>query len=516
MDDAIHRFVRLLRLHGLRIGISEAVDASRAAAATGILADRELLRCALRVSLVKDRRDEAEFDRVFDRFFTLRPVVARADGHGHSHAHDDLADEGALDRFVLSEEPGSTPDQGHSHGKPADIRDFFDAEDLAQQYNLHQEANKLDMASMTDEIVLSDDAPGSRERAARVQLDTSRMHNPGRPGRLVDSPGTRLGVELTVAEEMALLTWLGDEEPDDAGTGLDPEEIAALRAGLAGLLEGLPTALQRHLEELLASGVESEGREVRDRAVDLVGEAERASLEEALRRLIHGLHGAPRARRKQAARGSVDGSRTMRRSLRYDGVPFRPVTVAKVADRPRLLLLTDVSLSVRSAARFTLQLVHGLQSMVADVRTFAFVSDLVEVTDLFAERPLEEALTLTMAGLPAGGVLDVDADSDYGAAFRAFLEEFGGGINRRTTVIVLGDGRGNGNDPALSAFEEIARQARETVWLTPEPRYSWTLGSCDLPAYAAHCDRVHVVRDLAGLDRITTQLGAAQLRAAGR
>ncbi len=506
MDDAIHRFVRLLRLHGLRIGISEAVDASRASAAPGILADRELLRCALRVSLVKDRRDEAEFDRVFDRFFALRPVVASGPGEGHSHAHDDLSDEGALEQFVLSEEPGTAPSQGHSHGKPADIRDFFDAEDLAQQYNLHQEANKLDMASMTDEIVLSADAPGSREQAARVQLDSSRMHNPGSPGKLVDSPGTRLDVELTVAEEMALLAWLADDAPEETGAGLDPDEIAALRAALAGLLDGLPAALQTHLEELLANGADVEGREVRGTALDSPGEGERAALEEVLRRLVHGLHGAPRARRKEAARGSVDGSRTTRRSLRYDGVPFRPVTVAKVTDRPRLLVLTDVSLSVRSAARFTLQLVHGLQGMVASVRTFAFVSDLVEVTDLFAERPLEEALTLTVAGLPAGGVLDVDADSDYGAAFGAFLEEFGGGINRRTTVLVLGDGRSNGSDPGLSAFEEIARRARETVWITPEPRYSWSLGSCDLPAYAAHCDRVHVVRDLAGLDRVTTQL----------
>jgi len=510
MDSALHRFVRLLRLHGLRIGISEAVDASRAAAAPGILADRELLRCALRVSLVKDCRDEAEFDRIFDLFFGLRPVVAPAEGHGHSHAHDDLSDQGALERFTLSEEPGTTPTQGHSHGKPVDIRDFFRPEDLAQQYNLHQEANKLDLASMTDEIVLSADSPGSREEAARVQLTTSRLHNPGRPGKLVEAPGTQLDVELTVAQEMALLSWLGDRDDEDApGTGLDRDEIAVLRAQLAGLLDGLPEALRDHLEALLSVGFEAESREVSAHGVDHVAESERASLEDSLRRLIHGLHGAPRARRKVAARGSVDGSRTMRSSLRYDGIPFRPVTVARVADRPRLLVLTDVSLSVRSAARFTLQFVHGLQGMVAHVRTFAFVSDLVEVTDLFDEHSLEEALSLTVAGLPAGGVLDVDADSDYGNAFSTFLEEFGGAINRRTTVIVLGDGRGNGTDPAIGTFEEITRRARETIWITPEPRYSWSLGSCDLPAYAAHCDRVHVVRDLAGLDRITSELSAA-------
>jgi hypothetical protein len=79
-------------------------------------------------------------------------------------------------------------------------------------------------------------------------------------------------------------------------------------------------------------------------------------------------------------------------------------------------------------------------------------------------------------------------------------------VTRRTTVLVLGDGRGNGNDPNLRAFEEITRRARETIWLTPEPRYSWALGRCDLPAYAEYCNRVRVVRDLTGLERAAEEM----------
>lgn len=100
----------------------------------------------------------------------------------------------------------------------------------------------------------------------------------------------------------------------------------------------------------------------------------------------------------------------------------------------------------------------------------------------------------------------MDADSDYGAVFEAFLEEFGSAVNRKTTLVVLGDGRGNGNDPGLAAFEELARRARTTVWLTPEPRYSWALGGCDLPAYAASCDKVQVVRSPRGLEHVTERL----------
>ena len=505
MEESVHRFVRLLRRSGVRVGVSEAVDAMRALSARGIAADRELTRCALRISLIKDRRDEGIFDRVFDLFFRLRPVLD-TDPAAAGHGHDDLSDEGGLDRFSLSEDPGDTPQEGHSHGKPADIRQYFDDEDMAARYNLHQEANRIDMASLTDEIVLSNETSAdAAAAAARVQLTTSRLHNPGRPGDLSTHDGMRVDAELSVAQETALLAWLAGPEDgeDDEQTWLAPDELAALRARLAGLLDGLPDALRRHLEALMSGDLEIESPGAHPGQVDTIDERERADLEEAVRRLLHSLHGAPRSRRKIAARGTVDGARTMRANMGYDGVPFRPVTVARVADRPRLLLLVDVSLSVRTAARFTLQLVHGLQSMAAKVRSFAFVADLAEITDLFNEHHMEEALGLVMAGLPAGGVLDVDADSDYGAAFGTFLEEHGSAVNRRTTVIVLGDGRGNGKDPNFGAIAEIARRARELVWLTPEPRYSWRLGSCDLPAYATHCDRVHVVRDLGGLDRVT-------------
>ncbi|MFV0457532.1 MAG: VWA domain-containing protein [Actinomycetales bacterium] len=501
MESALHRFVRLLRLHGVRVSVAEAVVAMEAAAQPGVLDDRETLRSALMVSLIKDRRDLETFETVFERFFRLRRALPGEEGEEHSHAHDDLSDTGELTEFTLSDEPGDQPQQGHSHGKPVDLHQFFRPEDMAQQYNLHQEANRLDIASMTDEIVLSKDPASSPGEAARVQISTSRLHNPGRPGQLSDRPGLQLDTELSVAQEMALLSWLADELPDEA-EGTEPESLAALRAALAPFLANLPEQLRRHLESLM----EVELSEIEASNAQAVDEADRAALEEGLRRLLRSLHGAPRPRRTVASRGVVDGPRTMRSNMRYDGIPFRPVTVSKVEDRPHLLVLCDVSLSVRMTAQFTLHLVHSLQSIATKVRTFAFVRDLVEITDLFAEHRIEDALSLVMSGLPAGGVLDVDADSDYGCALEQFLEHFGSAITRRSTVIVLGDGRGNGRNPRLDIFAEISRRARSTIWLTPEPRYSWGLGGCDLPAYAEYCDRVQVVRNLGGLDRISRSM----------
>jgi len=502
VEGSLHRFVRLLRLFGVRVSVAEAADAMLAAAQPGVLADRPTLRAALRMTLIKDRRDDELFDELFTLFFSLRPAAGPAGEHDHGHEHDDLADTGQLESFTVSETPSELPQQGHSHGRPADIRDYFRPEDLAQRYSLHQEANKIDLASATDQIVLSKDgADGAREAGASVQLETDRLHNPGLPGQLAPPTGHRVDTALTVAQQETMLGWL-----EAAVEEIDEQRLVALRRRLAGVIADLPELLRRYLDQLADAVVEAR---MADRArIETVDERERADLEEALRRLARRLRGARTSRQRNTPRGRVSPGRTMRRNMRYEGVPFQPVTTSRVADKPRLLLLADVSLSVRATARFTLHLVHGMQSLFTQARSFAFVDAPVEITELFAEHPLERALGLVFDGLPAGGLLDVDASSDYGAAFGRLLSEHSAALDRRTTLIVLGDGRGNGNDARVDTFQEIARRVRETIWLTPEPRYSWPLGSCDLPRYAEFCDRVQVVGDLSGLQQAAQQMSA--------
>ena len=219
MERSVHRFVRILRLRGVRISVPELLDALRCAAQPGMLTDRDLLREALRVALVKDRADDEVFTEVFEKFFRLVAVSPAETGHGHGHGHDDLSDTGSLDQFTLSDEPGQLPQQGHEHGKPADIKDFFDPDDMATQYNLHQEANKIDLAAMTDEIVFSKDSTEVLGEGARVQIEADRLHGGGAPGTISTSTGTRVAADLSVAESEALFGWLDDVPVDDASAG---------------------------------------------------------------------------------------------------------------------------------------------------------------------------------------------------------------------------------------------------------------------------------------------------------
>lgn len=67
MRSTTLNFINELRNVGIRISLSESMDAVQAVAATGI--EREVLREALATCVVKEEEDRFAFDEVFERFF---------------------------------------------------------------------------------------------------------------------------------------------------------------------------------------------------------------------------------------------------------------------------------------------------------------------------------------------------------------------------------------------------------------------------------------------------------------
>ena len=84
------------------------------------------------------------------------------------------------------------------------------------------------------------------------------------------------------------------------------------------------TLINRNPAVRLADLIEE--RELRSAPVQRVTEAERARIEESLRRLASSLHGGLTHKKQRSNRGRINVSRTMRSNMKYDGVPFRPVT----------------------------------------------------------------------------------------------------------------------------------------------------------------------------------------------
>ena len=79
-------------------------------------------------------------------------------------------------------------------------------------------------------------------------------------------------------------------------------------------------------------------------------------------------------------------------------------------------------------------------------------------------------------------------------------------VDSRTTVIMVGDGRNNYNNPHLEVFKTIARRSRRTIWINTEPPMLWGSGDSDMMKYAPLCDNVVVAATLGELTSAVDQL----------
>ena len=106
-------------------------------------------------------------------------------------------------------------------------------------------------------------------------------------------------------------------------------------------------------------------------------------------------------------------------------------------------------------------------------------------------------------------MINLYAHSDFGRAFKMFHRDFLSIINKRTTVLVLGDARNNYNLPHEWVMRDIRQRAKQIVWLNPESRLTWGFGDSEMDRYAPYCDLVEECRNFNQLYRVIDRLVTA-------
>ncbi len=170
-------------------------------------------------------------------------------------------------------------------------------------------------------------------------------------------------------------------------------------------------------------------------------------------------------RRMRARRGPfADLRRTLRDAVHHDGEVLR---LGKLRRRPRprkLLLLIDVSGSMKARTDENMELAHALLQSVHTAEVFTFGTRLTRVTRALRLKRREQALRAA-----AHLVSDWDGGTRIGDALQAFLAvpRFGG-YARGAAVIIVSDGLERGEPAALrDAVSKLARRAWRLSWLTP-------------------------------------------------
>ncbi len=207
-------------------------------------------------------------------------------------------------------------------------------------------------------------------------------------------------------------------------------------------------------------------------------------------------------RKKRVKRGGLDTKRTFRTNLQYGGVPFKLFYKNKKIDRPQLVVMCDVSRSVNQYSRFMLLLTYSLQSLFSKVRTFAFISNMVEITDLFMEMDPERAINSMFTDVN----FTYGWGSNYGRCFDQFIENYSGALTRKTSVLVLGDARNNDNDPGIQSFRKIQERTRNLFWLNPDKRHLWDWNDSIASLYGSCCKEMKEVNNFLDLSEFIDKL----------
>ncbi|HEY6301390.1 MAG TPA: VWA domain-containing protein [Candidatus Binatus sp.] len=188
-------------------------------------------------------------------------------------------------------------------------------------------------------------------------------------------------------------------------------------------------------------------------------------------------------RLRLAKTGRIDFRRTIRAAMQRGGalidLNFR-------ARRPRhvdLVILADISGSVRYAAQLMLELMAGARGCFRRVSSFVYV-------DHLAEADFEQGhLVMTPA-------LDLHARSDFGRVLGELWQRRTGLLTRSTIVVVMGDGRNNRLPARADVVREISRACRAVVWLNPEDPARWGTGDSAIKQYAREVKLLVPARNL--------------------
>jgi uncharacterized protein with von Willebrand factor type A (vWA) domain len=465
-------FIDELRAAGVPVSMVEAIDGMRAVEAIE-LGDRVALRETLRATLIKNQRHERAFDTAFDVYFSMVPRA-----------------------MTTPTEDGPSPESPPADRADASGRAPFDLDALLEDL--------IDALAGLDEEAM--------RRGARTAVDELAGMEPGRPvGGTYYLYRTLRRLDLADLEQRLIDALMADEDLSDFDRRLVREEVEARIDQLRQEIE----------EEIRRRLVADRGRDAVARTlrrpliedIDLMHATTRdlQEMEAAIGPLTRKL-AARLARRRRKRAGRLDFRRTMRKSLATGGVPAEPQFRHPRPHRPEVWLLCDISGSMATFSRFTLQFTHAMATHFSKLRSFAFVDTIDEVTDFFG------------AGVDFGSALQrvtteaevvwLDGHSDYGNSLETFNTRYGRQLTPRTTVIVTGDARNNYRPPRDGVLADIAAAARAVVWLNPEPRAYWDTGDSAMSHYATHCTSVHEVRTLRQLEEFIEDLTLPGTRAA--
>jgi hypothetical protein len=445
MVDFLRDFIHILRSSDLRVSTSESIDAMNVVSEIG-LDDKSLLRDSLSFSLAKTLREKEIFNECFDNFFEENYMNLKSD--------------------ELPEE---------NHERDIEFDDLNNSENM--QKSLEELYKNSDKTSLMTAMALA---------ARDANLQDIKLF-------------TQVGMfTRKIFDEMGLETLNNDIfQASRQGDTKRESELKNIR-------ESLRLEIRDYVENQVKLRTTNAGKQLREDALSQMRltQADKSDyqiMSGIIKKMARRLISVHSRRKRKSQRGMLDIRSTIRANQEYDGILFETIWKKTKVDRPKIVALCDVSGSVANVSRFFLMFLHSLTEILPNVRTFAFSNKAGEVTDLFENKDIEVAAAETLL-LNGGG------STDYGQAFVDLEGLLENNIDRKTTVIILGDARSNYGDPRCDVLKTIQEKSKRILFLNPEPKSVWGTGDSEMLRFVPYCSKSKVCSSLFDLERVVDDM----------
>ena len=461
-------FVRILRAADIRVSPAETLDAAEIFDTIGF-DDRNILKHALGQTLAKTETEKLAFDEAFESYFRLPeetpPPMAAAQEEGESD--DKSAEQNSGEGQAQEAVQEGNPEGGQEGGAPSD----------SANQSLSEMLENNDMAALQAAM---------QQAATEAGLANAKLFT--QQGLF----SRRIMEAMGLAELEARIRQMNE--------GGETQEADKLREGRARLFD----AVQDFVERQIAMRTKNAGRLLREDALSRIrlsnlDKSDMKIMRELIRKLAKRLASRHSRRRKKAQRGVLDIRRTMRANVAYDGKLFNLAWRRVKIERPKLIVLCDVSGSVAAVSRFFLMFLYSLDEVMPKTRSFVFSNRAGEITDVLQEGDLEEAMENALRQYGGGS-------TDYGMSMMDLAEATLDSVDKKTTLMVLGDARSNYGDPGHLVLKEFYERAGRVIFLNPEPETVWDTGDSEMKKLGAYCTHKQTCNSVKHVERVLDDL----------
>ena len=464
-------FVRILRAADIRVSPAETLDAAEIFETIGF-DDRSILKYALGQTLAKTEMEKLAFDEAFESYFRLPEETPPSLPSENQEENQHQDGEDGQDKSAEQNSGEGQPQHGTQEG----AQEAGAASDNANQ-TLTEMLENQDTAALQAAM---------QQAATQAGLADAKLF-------------TQQGMfSRRIMEAMGLVDL--EARIRQMNEGGETEEAERLRAGRAQLFE----AVQDFVERQIAMRTKNAGRLLREDALSRIrlsnlDKSDMKIMRELIRKLAKRLASRHSRRRKKAQRGMLDIRRTMRANVAYDGKLFNLAWRRVKVERPKLIVLCDVSGSVAAVSRFFLMFLYSLDEVMPKTRSFVFSNRAGEISELLQSDDLESAMEAALKQYGGGS-------TDYGMSIMDLAEATLDSVDKKTTVMVLGDARSNYGDPGHLALKEFYERAGRVIFLNPEPETVWDTGDSEMKKLGAYCTHKQTCNSVKHVERVLDDL----------